>query len=144
MNKKVIIALSVVLVLAVGAIILVLRMDNDPTLPVVNKDDQNQEEVKNPDEEVNNEENKGTIPNIISKTGIIKETGKNKVIITGEKEREITIYITDETKIYGPDGGEREFSDLSVGIDITVDIDGDEFEKEDTKFDAMIIYISGK
>ena len=145
MNKKVIIALSVVLVLAVGAIIWVLCMDTNPALPTGNNAEQNQEEVKDPNnEEVIDEGNTGTVPNIISKTGIIKSTGKNKVIINGENGKEITIYMTKDTEIFGPDGAPRTFEDLKVGVDITADIDGNEFDNEDTKFDAMIIYISGK
>ena len=143
MNKKVIIALSVVLVLAIGAIIWVLTSDNEPVLPTVNNGQENQEE-QNPNEEINNDENTGVLPNTITKTGIIKEIGKNKVIINGENGKEITIYVTEDTEIYGPDGGERKFEDLSVGVDITIDIDGNEYDNEDTKFEAMIIYIAGK
>ena len=144
MNKKVIIALSVVLVLAIGGIIWVLCMDNEPNLPVLNNGEQNQEEVKDSNKDKNDEENVGNLPNIISKTGIIKSTGKNKVIITGENNKDITIYITEDTEIYGPDGAERTIEALTVGVDITADIDGNEYSNDDTKFDAMIIYISGK
>lgn len=144
MNKKVIIALSVVLVLAIGGIIWVLTSDNEPVLPTVNNGQENQEDVKNQNDEISNDENTGVLPNTITKTGIIKETGKNKVIINGENGKEIIIYVTEDTEIYGPDGAERAFEYLSVGTDITVDIDGNEYDNEDTKFDAMIIYIAGK
>ena len=141
MNKKVIIALSVVLVLAIGGIVWVLCTADEPKLPTVNNDVESQEEVKNDGEEITDE---GVLPNIISKTGIIKEVGKNKVIINGENGKEITIYVTEKTEIYGPDGAPRVFEDLTIGTDITIDIDGEDYTNEDTKFEAMIIYISGK
>ena len=108
---------------------------NEVVSPTINQ------EVKNDGEEINDE---GVLPNIISKTGIIKEVGKNKVIINGENGKEITIYVTEETEIYGPDGAPRAFEDLTVGTDITIDIDGEDYTNEDLKFEAMIIYISGK
>ena len=144
MNKKVIIALSAVLVLAVGGIAWILTSEDEPVLPTVNNGQDVEEQDNKVDEELNNEENLGVLPNTITKTGIIKEVGKNKVIINGENGKEITIYVTEDTKIYGPDGAERPFEDLSVGTDITIDIDGNEFDNEDSKFDAMIIYIAGK
>lgn len=143
MNKKVIIALVAVLVVAVGAIIGVLALNNDP-LPVVNNGEENQDVVKDPDGENSGGEDEGILPNVITKSGIIKSTGKNKVVINGENGKEITIYITKETKIYGPDGMERTLEDLTVGTDITIDIDGEEFNNDDTKFDALTIYIAGK
>ena len=143
MNKKVIIALVAVLVVAVGAIVWVLASNNDP-VPVVNNGEQNEENVKNPDGENNEELDEGVLPNTITKSGIIKSTGKNKVVINGENGKEITIYITEDTEIYGPDGMERTLDDLTVGTDITVDIDGNEYDNNDTKFDALIIYIAGK
>lgn len=144
MNKKVIIALVAVLVISVGAIIYVLCSDNEPNLPVVNNGEQNQGEVKNPDNFDDEDENKGTVPNVITKSGLIKSIGKDYVTINGGNGKEVKIYITDETKIYGPDGSEKKFEELVVGKDITVDINGDEYVETDTKFEAMIIYVSGK
>lgn len=144
MNRKVIIALVAVLVISVGAIIYVLCSDNEPNLPVVNNGEQNQGEVKNPDNFDDEDENKGTVPNVITKSGLIKSIGKDYVTINGGNGKEVKIYITDETKIYGPDGSEKKFEELVVGKDITVDINGDEYAETDTKFEAMIIYVSGK
>lgn len=144
MNKKVIIALVAVLVISVGAIVYVLCSNNEPNLPVVNNGEQNQGEVKNPDNLDGEDENKGTVPNVITKSGLIKSIGKNYITISGGNGKDVKIYITSETKIYGPDGAERKFENLSVGNDITVDIDGNEYTETDTKFDAMIIYVSGK
>lgn len=144
MNKKVIIALVAVLVISVGAIIYVLCSDNEPNLPVVNNGEQNQGEVKNLDDFEDDDENKGTVPNVITKSGLIKSIGKDYVTINGGNGKEVKIYITDETKIYGPDGSEKKFEELAVGKDITVDINGDEYAETDTKFEAMIIYVSGK
>lgn len=144
MNKKVIIALSVVLLLSVGAIIWVLCQDTGPNLPVVNDDELAQNEVKNPDEGGEEVKTPGVIPNVITKSGLIKSIGKDNIVISGENDKNIKIYITDDTEIYGPDGKERTFKDLKVGVDITADIDGDEFSDSDKAFDAMIIYIAGK
>lgn len=144
MNRKVIIALVAVLVISVGAIIYVLCSDNEPNLPVVNNGEQNQGEVKNSDDFEDEDENKGTVPNVITKSGLIKSIGKDYVTINGGNGKEVKIYITDETKIYGPDGSEKKFEELAVGKDITVDINGDEYAETDTKFEAMIIYVSGK
>lgn len=144
MNKKVIIALVAVLVISVGAIIYVLCSDNEPNLPVVNNGEQNQGEVKNSDDFEDDDENKGTVPNVITKSGLIKSIGKDYVTINGGNGKEVKIYITDETKIYGPDGSEKKFEEVAVGKDITVDINGDEYAETDTKFEAMIIYVSGK
>lgn len=144
MNKKVIIALVAVLVISVGAIIYVICSNDEPNLPVVNNGEQNQGEVKNPSDFDDEDENKGTVPNVITKSGLIKSIGKDYVTINGGSGKEIKIYITDETKIYGPDGAEKKFEELDIGNDITADIDGDEYSETDTKFNAMIIYVSGK
>jgi len=144
MNKKVIIALVAVLVISVGAIIYVLCSNNEPNLPVVNNGEQNQGEVKNPENLDGEDENKGTVPNVITKSGLIKSIGKDYITMNGGNGKEVKIYITKDTKIYGPDGAEKKFEDLKVGVDVTVDIDGDEYSETDTKFEAMIIYVSGK
>ena len=144
MNKKVIIALVAVLLISLGAIIYVLCFNNEPNLPAVNNGEQNQDEVKNPENLDGEDENAGTIPNIITKSGLIKTIGKDYITMNGGNAKEVKIYITKDTKIYGPDGAERKFEDLKVGVDVTADIDGDEYSETDTKFDAMTIYISGK
>ena len=144
MNKKVIIALVAVLLISLGAILYVLCFNNEPNLPAVNNGEQNQDEVKNPENLDGEDENAGTIPNIITKSGLIKTIGKDYITMNGGNAKEVKIYITKDTKIYGPDGAERKFEDLTVGTDVTVDIDGDEYSETDSKFDAMTIYISGK
>lgn len=144
MNKKVIIALVAVLVISVGAIVYVLCSNNESNLPVINNGEQNQDEVKNTENLDGEDENKGTVPNVITKSGLIKSIGKDYITMNGGNGKEVKIYITKDTKIYGPDGAEKKFEDLKVGVDVTVDIDGDEYSETDTKFDAMTIYISGK
>lgn len=139
MNKKVVIALVAVAVVLVGAIIWVVCINKPAEVPAVNGEIENNEEVKNPDETVS-----VPIPNVITKAGFIKEIGKNKVIINSADDKKVTVYITEDTKIYGPDGAEKELEDLKAGNYITIDIDGDEYKAEDTKVDALVIYISGK
>ena len=68
MNKKVIIALVAVLLISLGAIIYVLCFNNEPNLPAVNNGEQNQDEVKNPENLDGEDENAGTIPNINTKS----------------------------------------------------------------------------
>ena len=145
MNKKVIIALVAVLVIAVGAIVYVIFASNDPVNPVLN-DGQlgSQTDVEKKPNDLDENENGGTVPNIISKSGLIKSLGDDYITVNGGKNKEIKIYVTKDTKIYGPDGSERKFKDLAVGNDITADIDGNEYSETDTKFEAMTIYVSGK
>ena len=144
MNKKVVIALVAVLVISVRAIVYVILASNEPVNPVLKDGELIQEGVKNPGNLDGEDENKGTVPNVITKSGLIKSIGKDYITVNGGSGKEVKIYITKDTKIYGPDGAEKKFEDLKVGVDVTVDIDGNEYSETDTKFDAMIIYVSGK
>ena len=144
MNKKVIIALVVVLLISVGAIVYVILASNEPVNPVLKDGQLGQTEVKVNEDLDGEDENKGTVPNVITRSGLIKSIGKDYITMNGGDSKEVKIYITKDTKIYGPDGAEKKFEDLKVGVDVTVDIDGNEYSETDTKFDAMIIYISGK
>ena len=144
MNKKVIIALVVVLLISVGAIVYVILASNEPVNPVLKDGQLGQTEVKVNEDLDSEDENKGTVPNVITRSGLIKSIGKDYITMNGGDSKEVKIYITKDTKIYGPDGAEKKFEDLKVGVDVTVDIDGNEYSETDTKFDAMIIYISGK
>lgn len=107
-------------------------------------------DVENNNMEYNNEEEEEYVgkplENIINRAGTIKKVRNDEVIINGPDDEDIYIYVTKKTKIYGPDGNEKEISALEKGMYITVDIDGDARDAEDPEdeFDAMIIYISGK
>jgi len=107
-------------------------------------------DVENNNTEYNAKEDDGYVgkplESIINRAGTIKKVRNDEIIINGPDDEDIYIYVTKETKIYGPDGNEKEISDLEKGMYITVDIDGDAREEDDPEdeFDAMIIYISGK
>jgi len=107
-------------------------------------------DVENNNIEYNHEDDEEYVgkplENIINRAGTIKKVRNDEVIINGPDDEDIYIYVTKDTKIYGPDGNEKEISDLEKGMYITVDIDGDAIGADDPEdeFDAMIIYISGK
>lgn len=114
-------------------------VDNDTTIDVENNNMEYNAE--------NNEEYVGKpLESIINRAGTIKKVRNDEIIINGPDNEDIYIYVTKKTKIYGPDGNEKEISDLEKGMYITVDIDGDKRDADDPEdeFDAMIIYISGK
>lgn len=84
------------------------------------------------------------VPNIVNRAGTVKKIKNNCVVINGADDEDIYIYVDDDTEIYGADGSEKEFKDLKKGIYITVDIDGDGGIEAENRFDASVIYISGK
>ncbi|MBQ8044592.1 MAG: hypothetical protein IJ272_10710 [Clostridia bacterium] len=105
-----------------------------PNLEILENENNDEEYVGNP------------VPVIINRAGTIKKVKKSYVVINGPEDEDISIYIDDDTEIYGPDGSEKNIDDLKVGMYITVDIDGDlrDSDAPNDEFDAMIIYISGK
>lgn len=138
MNKKVIIALVAVVVVLIAAIIGVIYVNKPNEAPVGNGQIESGENENNKDVLIK------PIPNIITRAGTIKEVKANKVIINGTDEEKITVYITENTKIFGPDGAEKKLEELSAGMYITVDTDGDVYKLEDKKIEALTIYVSGK
>jgi len=145
MNKKVGITIGIfaVVVAGVGLLGWWLSKDKPVDIPeeVLNSQEPNEEVEKN-----NEDKYVGApLPNIINRAGTIKKVKSSSVIINGPDDTDVTIFITEDTKIYGPDGKEKVINELEEGMYITVDIDGDKVENNsEEKFDALIIYISGK
>lgn len=147
MNKKVLIGVSVgvvVIGLVVGGTVMFSMRDK----PVSNNENEIKNKVSSMEYETpDNEEFVGVpVPNIINRGGTINKVKKNKVVINGPEDEDITIYIDKNTEIFGADGSEKEITDLTVGMYIDVEIDGDLRDENDPddEFDAMTIYISGK
>lgn len=146
MNKKVLIGVvsGVVIGLAVfGALMFSMR-----DKPVNNNGNEIKKNVSNMEYETpdNEEFVAAPIPNIINRGGTINKIKKDRVVITGPEDKDITIYLDKETEIFGADGSEKEIDDLNVGMYIDVEIDGDLRSENDPddEFDAMTIYIVGK